>query len=45
MHHMNPLLSAKGEEVTDRVNRFVHYLAAGTMSSQNRKYSNFGRKI
>jgi len=42
---MNPILSAKGEEVTDRINRFVHYLVAGTMSSQDWKYSSFGRKI
>jgi len=39
------LIEAKGGEVTDRVNRFVHYLVEGTMSSQDWKYSSFGRKI
>jgi hypothetical protein len=39
------LIEAKGGEVTDRVNQFVHYLVVGTMSSLDWKYSSFGRKI
>lgn len=39
------LIVARGGEVINRMNRFVHYLVVGTMSSKDWMYSSYGRKI
>lgn len=39
------LTQARGGEVLDRMNRFVHYLVVGTLSSKDWMFSSYGRKI
>ena len=39
------LIVDRGGQVVDRINRHLHYLVVGTLSSQDWKFSNYGRKI